>query len=79
MELRKITRANAPTEEAGEGELWLTDVRDYGDEVGFEILDGDQTPIAQFLYDTQQQAEIGRERMFGVLENVVAVTTIDGQ
>jgi hypothetical protein len=75
VELNRITRLTAPSDETGEAEYWITDVREYEDMQGFEVLDCEQSSIAQFLYADAKQADIARERMFGALRDVVSIAT----
>jgi hypothetical protein len=71
MELHRITLANAPSDRSGEAEYWLTDVRQYEDEWGLEILDQERQPIGQFLYEDNETAEKRRVSMFTVLADTV--------
>ena len=76
MELHRITLATAPSDVSGEAEYWLTEVREYDELFGFEILEGEhRTPHLQFLYHTHDQAATARVLMFKVLADVVAVTS----
>ena len=76
MELYRITLATAPSGVSGEAEYWLTDVREYEEEWGFEVLEGESRKShLQFLYGTKDQAATARVLMFKVLADAVAVTS----
>ena len=76
MELHRITLATAPSDVSGEAEYWLTEVREYDELFGFEILEGEQrTPHTQFLCPTHDQAATARVLMFKVLADAVAVVS----
>ena len=76
MALHRITLATAPSDISGEAEYWLTDVREYEEEWGFEVLKGEtRTPHLKFLYATKDQAATARVLMFKVLADAVAVTS----
>ena len=75
MELHRITLATAPSDISGEAEYWLTEVREYDEQFGFEILEGEQrNPHLQFLYPTHDQAATAGVLMFRVLADSEAVT-----
>ena len=75
MELHRVTLATAPSDISGRAEYWLTEVREYDELFGFEILEGEQrNPHLQFLYSTHDQAAIARVLTFKVLADAVTVT-----
>ena len=54
MELHRITLATAPSDISGEAEYWLTDVREYEEAWGFEVLEGENRKThLKFLYATR--------------------------
>ena len=76
MELHRITLATAPSDISGEAEYWLTEVREYEGEWGFEVLEGENRKShLQFVYTTRDQAATARVLMFKVLADAVAVTS----
>ena len=76
MVLHRITLANAPLDVSGEAEYWLTEVREYEAEWGFEVLEGENRKShLQSLYATKDQAATARVLMFKVLADAVAVTS----
>jgi hypothetical protein len=74
MELNRLTRATGPADDTGEAEYWISDVREFEDMLGFEILDWEHKPMAQFLYPSREKAEAARGAMFKVLADAVAIT-----
>ena len=71
----RVTLATGKTDDTGEAEYLSTDVREYEETFGTEILDYRHELVTQFLYTERTKAEVARVAMFKVLADVVEVAT----
>ena len=72
----RVTLVTAPSDISGRAKYWLTDLREYEDEWGFEVLEGENRKShLQFLYRTRDQAATARVLIFKVLADAVAVSS----
>jgi len=76
MELHRLSLLTGPTDETGEAEYWISDVREFEDMWGFELFDYGKTTIAQFLFEDELAAQVARGAMFKILEDVVAISVV---
>jgi len=76
MDLHRFTLLTGPTDETGEAEYWIGDVREFEDMWGFELLDYSKTAIAQFLFADEVGAQVARGAMFKSLKDVVAISVV---
>jgi hypothetical protein len=55
VELNRLTLATGKTDDTGEAEYWISDVREYEDMIGFEVFDFSKEPVMQFLYGARRK------------------------
>lgn len=76
MELHRVTLLTGPTDETGEAEYWISDVRKFEDMWGFEFFDYGKAAIAQFLFEDELGVQVARGAMFKTLKDVVAISVV---